>query len=536
MTGLNAQQTVGVFKYEPQAFEGYTLLAPLASRNTYLIDNCGRVLHTWTGSYEPRNSVTLQPDGLLLRTGRMPNGNFPAAGSGGYIERLDWNSNVVWSYVYSTPSVQQHHDICALPNGNTLLLAWESKSPAEALAAGRDPNTVTNALWPEHIVELQPVNQLVTNIVWEWHLWDHLIQDFDPNMDNYGVVADHPELVDINYHDPNIGPVGYADWIHANTVAYDPVHDQIVISSRHLNEFWVIDHSTTTAEAAGHTGGDQGKGGDLLYRWGNPQTYQRGDSSDQQLWGQHDVHWIPAWHPQGGKFITFNNGGTRPAGTYSTVDIISSPVNSDGSYPPLTIGQPHGPLNPDWTWAANPPTSFYSQNISGARSLYNGNILACEGTPGRLIELTPAGDIVWEYINPVGSAGPVAQGSPVATNMVFRAEKYAPSYSGFGGRTFIPGDRLELNPLPLPTNCLPTGIRETQENRELKAGFTSTRQHLSIEGPSPGTIITIYDLQGRTIWQGTMGLEKLEVDTKAWKQGMYIIRNEGQTHRIIKNH
>jgi hypothetical protein len=63
-----------------------------------------------------------------------------------------------------------------------------------------------------------------------------------------------------------------AFWNHMNSIDYNPTFDQIAMSVRGNSEVWIIDHSTTTAQAKGHTGGKYGKGGDLLYRYGNPET------------------------------------------------------------------------------------------------------------------------------------------------------------------------------------------------------------------------------------------------------------------------
>ena len=78
-----------------------------------------------------------------------------------------------------------------------------------------------------------------------------------------------------------------------------------------MNEIYIIDHSTSTAEAATSSGGIYNKGGDFLYRWGNPQAYRQGDQNDQKLFGQHYPHWIPDGLADAGKLILFNNGFSR---------------------------------------------------------------------------------------------------------------------------------------------------------------------------------------------------------------------------------
>jgi hypothetical protein len=233
--------------------------------------------------------VYLLEDGDLLRSGNVISPFFNAGGKGGVIQRLDWASNVLWEFDISDADHCQHHDIFPMPNGNVLAVVWEKHTIAEALAAGRDPALLDDGLWSEAILELQPIGTDSAAIVWEWHLWDHLVQDFDPLQQNHGVVTDHPELVNINYIG---GPPTQEDWIHMNAVYYNADLDQIIASAHNFDEIWVIDHSTTTAEAAGHTGGSHGRGGDLLYRWGNPITYDRGTVADERFFGQHNVQWI----------------------------------------------------------------------------------------------------------------------------------------------------------------------------------------------------------------------------------------------------
>jgi hypothetical protein len=384
-----------IYEQYNMLIDGQILFAPMLDTTTYLINADGTVNHTWASSYYPGLAVKWLGNGTILRTIQVDVG--PGGGSGGGVQKVQWDGTVVWDFRYDTDEVLSHHDIKPLPNGNVLMIAWETKTRDEAIAAGRNPDYVSPlGLMPDHILEVQPTGPTSGEIVWEWHVWDHLIQDYDYSKDNYGVVTDHPELVDINYVTSN-----YQDLMHTNSIDYNEKFNQILISVYYFNEIWVIDHSTTTEEAAGHTGGKSGIGGDILYRWGNPKVYQRGNSGDQKLFVQHDAQWIKPGLPGEGNILIFNNGATRPGGHYSTVDEITPPVNDNGSYY-LENGFAYGPPEQTWIYTANPPSSFYSGSISGAQRLANGNTLICSGETGKIFEVTPEGETVWQY-----NAGPL---------------------------------------------------------------------------------------------------------------------------------
>ncbi len=418
---------------------GYVLFSPLLSTTTYLVDREGRVVHAWQSDVAPGASVHLLDDGSLLRCGRQPDvPRFRGGGLGGRLEEFAWDGRLTWSWIIASGEQLQHHDIAPLPSGNVLVLAWDAKTRDEALRAGRMPRRVGSAgLWPESVLEVRPIRPRGGVIVWEWHLWDHLVQDIDPRRENYGKVADHPERVDINGDTPSqtwtsavldrlksLGYIGTGtrasdldpDFVHANAIAYNPRLDQIALTVNRYHEVWIIDHSTTTAEAAGHAGGRQNKGGDLLYRWGNPAAYARGTPSDQRLFGPHDGRWIPDGYPGAGHLLVFNNGLGSPRRSSSVIEI--DPPRADGQYrsPPLA---PFGPISPAWTYPPPGGQSFYADFISGAHRLPNGNTFITAGPEGRFFEVTAEGETVWEYRNPYSGTAPNPAGDPARS--VFRA-------------------------------------------------------------------------------------------------------------------
>lgn len=125
-----------------KTFEGYTLFAPTVKcTTTYLINMQGDVVHTWESKYPPGLYARLLPNGNLLRAGSLSGQPVKIGGAGGIIEEIDWNGKVVWSYTMKSDNEIQHHCFDRMPNGNTLILGWERKTPAEAQAKGRKPGT-----------------------------------------------------------------------------------------------------------------------------------------------------------------------------------------------------------------------------------------------------------------------------------------------------------------------------------------------------------------------------------------------------------
>ena len=447
---LHAQdRTVGVLLNSPKASPGYTLFAPLISKTTWLIDLEGRVINRWESDYLPGSSVYLLEDGGLLRCGVVGGtaGEFGVAGgSGGIVQEFDWEGNLSWEYSFANDSLRQHHDAIRLPSGNLLIILWELVPEDVAVAHGRDPATIPDGgIWVDMLMEIMPVGAAGAEVVWEWHALDHLVQDYDNSKMNAGRITDHPERIDFNRTGPGQPK---ADWLHINAVAYNEEFDQVLITSPFLNEILIIDHSTSTDEAAGSTGGIAGRGGDILYRWGNPEVY--GADGEQQLFFQHNAHWIPDGSPGGGNIMIFNNGRGRPDGEWSSVVEIVPPVLQDGTYR-RDPGSPFAPSEPTWSYAAPDPTTFYSSMISGAHRLPNGNTLICSGMEGRFFEVTSEGEVVWEYRSPVLAGRILEQGNKpgAAANFVFRAERYAPDHPAFVGRDITPGDFIERYPSSL---------------------------------------------------------------------------------------
>lgn len=394
----NPTQVSGEDPETPDA--GYTLFAPLGQGGTYLIDEEGAVVQSWQSDYSPGLSAYLLPDSTLLRTASLERIN---NGTGGRIERFDWDGDLIWEFDYRGDEYLLHHDIEMLSSGNILAIAREFKTASEAIAAGRDPSLIVDdAVWPDKIIEIEPISGA---IVWEWRIWDHLVQDHDPGQANYGVVSAQPGKIDINYVMSRLG----ADWTHCNGVDYNAELDQILVTVHHFGEIWIIDHGTTTTEAAGPAG-------DLLYRWGNPQTYGHGGTVDQKMFGPHDGRWITNDCPGAGDILIFNNGQGRLDGNYSSIEQITPPEDGAGGYV-YAAGTSFGPSTVGWTYVADSPTSFFADHISGAQRLPDGITLICDGPAGRFFEVTTAGDVAWEYVNPYIGTGEMG-------NEVFRATRY----------------------------------------------------------------------------------------------------------------
>ena len=362
-----------------QSYDGYTLYCPQNGTKAYLVDLAGNNYHTWTFSSSQKTcySSYLLQGGVLLRSVNKQGNYFNGGPISGEVQKVDWNGNVIWDYIYSTQEYCTHHDIGSMPNGNILLISYERKSASEVVQAGCAQSL---EMWPDKIVEIQPSGANGGTVVWEWHFWDHLIQDHDPTKSNYGVVADHPELMNINYRTTK-------DWVHMNGIDYNAELDQIVFSSHALNEVYVIDHSTTTAQAASHSGGNSGKGGDILYRWGNPEAYQASGTANFNV--VHDAHWISGDDPRFPNALCgYNNHGG--AGGKTCVDIFNPPYN--GYNYSHTPGTAYLPGSYVWrhTYSGN-----YSSNNGNSQQLPNGNTLICIGLSGLMYEIDSNQNQVW---------------------------------------------------------------------------------------------------------------------------------------------
>ncbi len=372
---------------EPSAAPGYVLLTPMTTTSTYLIDRKGQVVHKWASDLSGVG-VFLLENGNLLRSEKEPNLTvFPGTPRNGRIREYTWDGDVVWDFLLANEKQITHHDIEPMPNGNVLAIVYESKSAEESRKAGRRPSHIPEAgLWPDAILELEPKRPDGARVVWEWHAWDHLIQSTDESLDHFGDPSAHPERININgdvaaadvspeqleqlkalgYVPPDTQPEDLSsDLFHTNSLRYNARLDQIVMSP--YDEIWIVDHSTTTEEAAGSSGGRWGRGGDILYRWGEPARLRSSAEHAEavQRRARRPLH--SDGFPGGGNIMVFSNNLKDENGKdFSAVYEIAPPVDASGRYVVPEKG-PFGPAAPVWTYTA-PRQGVLSQQLHLERS------------------------------------------------------------------------------------------------------------------------------------------------------------------------
>lgn len=532
---VTAQNTVGVLSLdETSASQGYNLVYPAPQSNAYLLDNCGRVVNVWTDSsnFRPGNAAYLLEDGNLFKCKRdasVAGDSIWAGGGGESVEIRDWDNNLVWSMTINNDWERMHHDAIVMPNGNVMMIVWEKKTLAESIAAGRDTSLIDEGkLWPDYLLEVTPIYPDSYTVAWEWHAWDHLVQDFDSTKDNYGDPSLESGKINLNY--TGIGG-GEADWLHFNALDYNPVLDQVVVSCPEFNEIWIIDHSTTTSQAASSAGGSGGRGGDLMFRWGNPMAYGKGDSTDIVFAYQHNPNWIDDLVPSSvqdyNKMIIFNNripGG--PDGEYSAVHVLNPVFNTyDWKYEVDGNGA-YLPPAADWTYVKPDTSSMYSNIISGAQRLENGNTLIDVGRPGYAFEIDENENVVWEFKNPLIASGPATQGDTLAlsTNMMFRMVRYPIGFPGFAGRDLTPGGILEIG--SDSTFCVALDVGTPEPIEEIQAVYPNPAfDQLTIERSTAEPMVAeLYNLHGQVMRQTTIRGFKSRVDVNDLTPGIYFLR------------
>lgn len=383
---------------------------PGHTRNTYLINMDGKIVHQWPYSGFPPKMVDpaffgdqkgvigvqisyLAPDSKIAEADVVPNqwSHFLDK-EFGYV---GWNGKILWKWGDKAPDgvALQHHDWDLLKNGNTIILA-----NLKHVVPGFGKKPVLDDV----VYEVDKEGQ----VIWHWSALEHIKQfGFTPAQLKLVESSRSPDILHIN----DLRPLGPNQWEEKGDMRFAP--DNLIFSSRNANFTAIISHKT----------------GDIVWRIGPnyPALRDGGLGPDKlpapidQISGQHSAYMIPEGLPGAGDILLLDNQG-------------------EAGYPPVPLGLMSGSrvlqINPETrqiTWEYNARDSgqigfsFFTPFIGNVQRLPNGNTLIDEGVDGRIFQVTQSGEIVWEYISPFETEGPGARipgHPPVTSNWVYRAE------------------------------------------------------------------------------------------------------------------
>lgn len=329
--------TITISHYDPdQAYDGYTYFETYFNYPGYFcVDMEGRVLwrrDVQVGIFGDSAGLGLAADGNVLA---LP-GNRPT------VFNPVWDT-VLWEWNDHRDAA--HHSISMTSRGTILFLEREEGIPVE------------DSPWPNcEIVgdAIKEVDLGTHEVVWEWKLHDHV-----------NPVEHHFEGM---CSGQGLDPIYWGDWSHCNSVKFYPdvlldgaLHDVVLLNSRHLDTFWLIDHATS----------------EILWSCGRHGDVGGDEPTEWELFSQaHEVDMLAD-----GNFILFDNGRFRTPEVSRALEI--------------SVDTEQGTAVAVWSWTESPDV-MYSAGMGDADRLPNGNTLVTDVLNGRIIEVNPEGEKVWQ--------------------------------------------------------------------------------------------------------------------------------------------
>lgn len=381
---------LGVTINKPGVQPGHVIFAG-SDGNGYAIDVSGRVARKWTSRTAGTEFDYIRPltNGNLLARLRVKRTAeaAPIRTAVDAIVELNQSEREIWRY---TPEAGRylHHDMERMDNGNTMIVcSRELDRPAIS----------KKLLLDDCLVEVDPSGK----VVWEWQTSDHLDELELPEPVRAEIKAGYGGT---NRGGLPPGTTGF-DYLHMNAASPIPASagltdlrfkaGNVIVSYRYLNTVAVVDRATKK------------------FVW----------KMTGVTIGQHNPHFLPAGLPGAGHILIFDNGN---------VDAASNPMHIS-SRPNSRVIEVD-PLDNSivWQYSADksnrPIWTFFSHFISSAQRQPNGNTLICEGANGRIFEVKPDGEIVWEYVSPFQNTT-----GKTPTSTVFRAAKVTAGWLKTGG-------------------------------------------------------------------------------------------------------
>jgi hypothetical protein len=441
----------------------------------YLKNMAGNIVHKWTSANMVMSHAHLLRDSSVLFPYADTNAFLSGvAVPGGGIQIIKWNGTVAWDYKYYSSMFIPHHDVEPVYHTNDI-----SETPSLFVICATKENT--NGVLAEKIVELKPSGAKDAVIKWVWYAYDHSTSSG----------TDKPELLDLNMGYGDGSGEQMTDWLHMNSVSYNPNLDQLVVGVNWFGEFIVLDHGTTTAQAAGHTGGNYGKGGDILYRWGNPLSY--GCTGTRYLYRPHDANWVPKYMP----------GTRKPLPGAGNVLVISNKTlkgyeiatsGAAGAYKRIA-GSAYGPESPYSSF----DITRMSSDQGSIQRLPNGNTLLAKGSGATgILEFDAKGTVVEE--------------TPWSAQEYFRYD------SSYLGSTLldvdVPSDVAPVKPAPAITTPLQVVAACTGKQID----FTITN------GTGRSARFTLYSIDGKMIFEKILIGRTFSWNMHNQSPGLYVMK------------